>query len=201
MANCRVLKIERKTINMEEKNKEKTNKLKNIRHTIVVYLTIAVTTIVALTVLYTQVLINAYIPSESMETTLMIGDMVIGNRLAYKFGNTPERFDISIFYAPDKENSLYIKRIIGMPGEKVTIKDGNVYINDNPKPLDDSFIREKMEVEPDAEFNVPEDCYFMLGDNRNNSLDSRYWDNPYVSSDKIVAKACFKYWKGFKLLH
>ena len=106
---------------MEEKNEDKMNKIKKIRHTIVVYLTIAVITFCAIMLLYTQVLINAYIPSESMENTLMTGDRVIGNRLAYKFGNDPERFDIVIFDAPDNMPGYYIKRIIGMPGEKVTI--------------------------------------------------------------------------------
>ena len=170
---------------MEEKNEDKMNKIKKIRHTIVVYLTIAVITFCAIMLLYTQVLINAYIPSESMENTLMTGDRVIG-------------FDIVIFDAPDNMPGYYIKRIIGMPGEKVTIKSGKVYINDSSEPLDDSFIREKMDDEPDMEFNVPEDSYFMLGDNRNSSADSRYWDYPYVPKEDIVAKASFRYWKGFK---
>ena len=183
---------------MEEKNEDKMNKIKKIRHTIVVYLTIAVITFCAVMLLYTQVLINAYIPSESMENTLMTGDRVIGNRLAYKFGNDPERFDIVIFDAPDNMPGYYIKRIIGMPGEKVTIRSGKVYINDSSEPLDDSFIREKMDDEPDMKFNVPEDSYFMLGDNRNSSADSRYWDYPYVPREDIVAKASFRYWKGFK---
>lgn len=187
---------------MEEKKevRNKENKMKNINHIIAVYLTIAVVTMFAVVLLYTQVLINAYLPSESMENTLMTGDRVIGNRLAYKLGKAPERFDIAIFHAPDDEGVLYIKRIIGLPGEKVTIKNGKVYINDGVEPLDDSFIKEKMEKEPDAEYNVPEGCYFMLGDNRNESLDSRFWDNPYVAKDKIVAKAVLKYWKGFKLI-
>lgn len=187
---------------MEEKKevRNKENKMKNINHIIAVYLTIAVVTMFAVVLLYTQVLINAYLPSESMENTLMTGDRVIGNRLAYKLGKDPERFDIAIFHAPDDEGVLYIKRIIGLPGEKVTIKNGKVYINDGTEPLEDSFIKEKMEKEPDAEYNVPEGCYFMLGDNRNESLDSRFWDNPYVAKDKIVAKAVLKYWKGFKLI-
>ena len=92
---------------MEEKNKDKMNKIKKIRHTIVVYLTIAVITFCAVMLLYTQVLINAYIPSESMENTLMTGDRVIGNRLAYKFGNDPERFDIVIFDSSFLESNFF----------------------------------------------------------------------------------------------
>ena len=178
---------------MEDKKEsdEKVNNKKIIRHTIVVYLTIAVATFTAVVLLYSCVLINAYIPSESMETTLMTGDRVIGNRLAYKFGHDPERFDVVIFYAPDS-GELYIKRVIGMPGETVTINDGKVYINDSDTPLDDSFIREPMETEGKSTYKVP--------DNRNESYDSRFWDNPYVSKDKIVAKASLRYWKGIKIV-
>lgn len=186
---------------MEDKKEsdEKVNNKKIIRHTIVVYLTIAVATFTAVVLLYSYVLINAYIPSESMETTLMTGDRVIGNRLAYKFDHDPERFDVVIFYAPDS-GELYIKRVIGMPGETVTIKDGKVYINGSDTPLDDSFIREPMETEGKSTYKVPEDSYFMMGDNRNESYDSRFWDNPYVSKDKIVAKASLRYWKGIKIV-
>lgn len=165
------------------------------------YLVIIVITVIVMIFLYTEVLINAYVPSDSMENTLMVGDKLIGNRLAYRFGNVPERYDIIIFYAPDEPDTLYIKRVIGLPGETVLIKKGNVYINGSHTALDDSFIPEKMEEEPEVKFTVPEDSYFVLGDNRNESLDSRYWDNPYVLKDSIVAKAWFKYWKKIEVLN
>ena len=184
----------------ENKNnqEQKADKFKKIRHTIIEYLSCAVAVWVVMAILFCFILIHAYFPSESMESTLMTGDRVIGNRLAYKFGNDPERFDVVIFYAPDEENTLYVKRVIGLPDETVTIKDGKVYINGDSTPLDDSFVNEEMDEEDEMTFHVPEGCYFMMGDNRNHSYDSRRWDNPYVNKDKIVAKVCFRYWKGFK---
>lgn len=111
--------------------------------------------VLIVTLINNVVLINAKIPSESMEKTVMTGDRLFGFRLAYGinidlFGHEiskkikdPERFDIIIFKYPDDEKKLFIKRLIGLPGEKVQITDGKVYINDSEIPLDDSFIPEK----------------------------------------------------------
>lgn len=157
------------------------------------------------------VLINAKIPSESMENTIMTGDRVFGYRLAYGFNvdlfgshfskktKDPERFDIIIFKYPDDESQLFIKRLIGLPGETVEIKDGKVYIDGAEEPLDDSFVPET----PRGDFGpyvVPEDSYFMLGDNRENSRDSRFWDNTFVTFDQIVGKAVVRYFPSIKML-
>ena len=138
------------------------------------------------------VYINATIPSGSMENTIMQGDRIFGNRLAYVMTD-PKRYDIIIFKYPDDTSKTFIKRIIGLPGETVEIKDGNVYINGSETPLDDSFCAEETEGDF-GPYVVPEDSYFVMGDNRNNSLDSRYWDETYVSRKQIVAKAFFRYW-------
>ena len=138
------------------------------------------------------VYINAVIPSESMQTTIMKGDRIIGSRLAYK-SKDPQRFDIVIFKYPDDPSQLFVKRVIGLPGETVNIVDGKVYINDSEEPLDDSFCPET----PEGSFGpytVPEDCYFMLGDNRNHSMDSRYWTNTFVEKDAIEAQVAVRYW-------
>ncbi len=142
-------------------------------------------------------ILNARIPSESMENTIMEGDQLFGNRLAYK-NSDPERYDIVIFKYPDNEKQLFIKRVIGLPGETVNIVDGKVYINDDPTPLDDSFLPEKMEGDF-GPYQVPEGCYFMLGDNRNWSNDSRSWTNTYVRRDQILAKAALRYWPLTKI--
>lgn len=128
----------------------------------------------------------------SMEQTIMTGDRVFGNRLAYKTKD-PERFDIVIFKYPDDPSQLFVKRVIGLPGETVNIVDGKVYINDSEEPLDDSFCPET----PQGSFGpyeVPEGCYFMLGDNRNHSMDSRYWMNTFVEKDAIEAEVAIRYW-------
>ena len=143
-------------------------------------------------------LINAVIPSESMENTIMTGDRIFGNRLAYLFDD-PERFDIVIFKYPDDESQRFIKRVIGLPGETVEIREGKVYINGSDTPLDDSFTPETP-VGNFGPYTVPEGCYFMLWDNRNNSRDSRMWDNPYVKKEKILGKAVLRYFPGIEVL-
>ena len=143
-------------------------------------------------------IINAKIPSPSMEDTIMTGDRIFGNRLAYVFGD-PQRFDIVIFRYPDDESQLFIKRIIGLPGETVEIIDGKVYIDGSETPLDDSFTPETPTGNY-GPYTVPENCYFMLGDNRNNSKDSRFWQNTFVERDAILGKAVLKYFPGIKFL-
>ena len=114
------------------------------------------------------IIINADVPTGSMENTIMPGDRLIGNRLAYR-SKSPERGDIVIFRYPDNEEELYVKRVIGLPGETVDIRDGYIYIDGADTPLDE-------------------------GDNRNDSWDARYWTNPYVREDKILGKAAVIYW-------
>lgn len=171
------------------------------------YLKLAIIVIAVVLFMNCFIFINAKIPSESMENTIMTGDRVFGSRLSYGFNfggiskkwKDPERFDIIIFHYPDNEERLFIKRLIGLPGETVEIKDGKVYINGSDTPLDDSFVAET----PTGDFGpyeVPENCYFMLGDNRQHSRDSRYWENTYVRFDQIVGKALIRYFPSIKLL-
>jgi signal peptidase I len=140
------------------------------------------------------VIINANVPTGSMENTIMPGDDLFGFRLSYLLGK-PERGDIVIFKFPDDESQKFIKRIIGLPGEKVVIEDGKIYINDSEVPLEETYLKEEWVVATGPyEFNVPEDCYFVMGDNRNDSNDARFWDNTYVTSKEIIGKAEFVYY-------
>lgn len=135
-------------------------------------------------------------PTGSMENTFMIGEKVVTYRLAYLFSD-PKRGDIVVFQAPDSPEEDYVKRVIGLPGETVEIKDGSVYIDG--KPLEETYLKEPMTGEF-GPFVVPEGHYFMMGDNRNISYDARYWENKYVAKDKIRGKALFKY-PDFKWLN
>lgn len=171
---------------------------KSIGKELLEYLKMIIFVVIFVLVVNNFLIINAKIPSESMENTIMTGDRIFGNRLAYVLGD-PERYDIVIFRYPDDESQLFIKRVIGLPGETVEIIDGKVYIDGSDTPLDDSFTPE-IPTGSYGPYTVPEGCYFMLGDNRNNSKDSRFWQNPYVEKDKILGKAVLKYFPGFKIL-
>lgn len=136
------------------------------------------------------VLINAQVPTNSMEDTIMIGDRVIGVRLAYQF-HEPEREDIAIFYYPDDETQFYVKRIIGLPGDTVEIINGEVYINGKGEPLDSGYVKGELQGNY-GPYQVPEGHYFMLGDNRLRSWDSRFWENTYVAREKILGKVVMR---------
>ena len=137
-------------------------------------------------------LLRTVITSGSMRPTMEINEHVIANRLAYLFKD-PGRGDMVFFANPEDESEIYVKRIIGLPGDKVEIKKGKVYINDSEKALKEPYLFEKAEKLDFGPYNVPENCYFMLGDNRNISNDSRFWNIHYVSRDKIYGKALFGY--------
>lgn len=144
------------------------------------------------------VIVNASVPTGSMENNIMPNDRIIAFRLSYLFSN-PKRFDIVVFKNPDNESVPFVKRVIGLPGETVDIKGGKVYINSSNEPLDDSFIKEVQDVEQDMRFVVPEGCFFMMGDNRNNSSDSRYWNNSFVEKKKIMGEVILRYYPFSKL--
>lgn len=145
------------------------------------------------------IILNAVVPTGSMENTILPGDNIIGNRLAYLKAD-PERGDIVTFVAPDDNSQLYTKRIIGLPGETLTIEDGKIYINGSSQPLEEDYLKEEWTVANGPfTFEIPDNCYFMMGDNRNNSYDARYWENTYVTRDEIVAKMVLRYRSQGKL--
>ncbi len=140
---------------------------------------------------------NAQVPTGSMEDTIMPGSRIIINRLSY-VSKEPSRGDIVSFYYPDDGKSVYLKRIIGLPGECVEGRAGKVYIDG--KALEEGYVKEAL-CSDFGPFLVPSDSYFMMGDNRNNSWDSRYWKQPYVDAKEIIGRAEFEYFPGFKWLN
>lgn len=141
------------------------------------------------------ILFKVTTPTGSMENTIMSHDKAYAFRLAYLFGD-PKRGDIVVFPFPDDETEDRIKRIIGLPGETIEGRDGTIYING--EPLEEPYIKEPWGDEEDGEgtfgpYTIPEESYFMMGDNRIYSLDARQWKNKFVHEDKIMGKLIFKY--------
>ena len=138
--------------------------------------------IVVVLVLTRGIFINAKIPSGSMENTIMTGSRIIGFRFSYWF-EEPKRGDIVLFKYPIDESQTYIKRVIGLPGETVRIKSGKIYINGSKTPLNETYLKETWTVDnDDLTYKVPKGSYFVLGDNRNNSKDGRYWAEEALSN-------------------
>ena len=129
------------------------------------------------------------VSGSSMEPTLSHEDNLIVDKITYRFSD-PQRYDIIVFPFQYEEDTYYIKRIIGMPGETVRIDgDGNIYIND--EVLEESYGKEVMQSPGRAyeEITLAEDEYFVLGDNRNNSEDSRYISIGNVKREHLTGKA------------
>ncbi|MFB2771326.1 signal peptidase I [Pelatocladus sp. BLCC-F211] len=154
--------------------------------------TISLSLVLAL-VIRTFVAEARYIPSGSMEPTLQTNDKLIIDKISYDF-SSPKRGDIIVFnptqtLTAENFNDAFIKHVIALPGEKVAVKNGKVYIND--KPLQENYL----EAKPDYHWGpviVPAGSYLVLGDNRNNSYDSHYWG--FVPRNKIIGKAILRFW-------
>ena len=129
------------------------------------------------------------VSGQSMYPTLEDGDNLITDKISYRFRD-PERFDVIIFPYDEEEGIYYIKRIIGLPGETVQIdEDGNIYIDG--EILEEDYGYETIEYAGTASelITLGEDEYFVLGDNRNNSLDSRYAEVGLIEGSKIQGRA------------
>lgn len=122
------------------------------------------------------------IPSESMDPTLKVGGCYAATTLKFAKEHINRR-DIVYFRQPSVYNEVLAKRVIGLPGEQISIRQGVVYIDG--RRLNEPYLAEDMICE-DADYIVPDNCYFMMGDNRNSSYDSRYWSDPYVKQENIL---------------
>jgi signal peptidase I len=125
---------------------------------------------------------------QSMEPTLQQDQRLIVSKLSYRL-HEPQRGDIIVFRDPQDSSRNLIKRIIGLPGEILEIRNGQVFINE--QLLDEPYLNSNS-VRAEAPTPIPDGYYFVMGDNRNNSSDSRSWGT--LAEDKIVGKAAFTYW-------
>lgn len=142
-----------------------------------------------------------YIPSESMLPTLHIGDRLVVEKISYHF-RPPLTGDIVVFQTPPQlqsgyaKNQAFIKRIIGIPGQTVKISNGLVYLND--EPLQENYIAEPPTYEW-GPMSVPENQFFVMGDNRNNSKDSSKWG--FLPKQNIIGRAWFRFWPLARIGH
>ncbi len=199
------------------RRKRELERKRAIRKEIFSWIRMFVIVIVVVFALTQFVIMNAVVPSGSMENTIMTGDRLIGFRFSYWFSE-PERGDIIFFSYPVDESQTYIKRIIGLPGETIEIRDGCIYIDGSDVPLEEDYLPEEWIWANDGYyFEVPEGCYFVMGDNRNDSADGRVWAQEalnagvasteeeaiaysFVTAKQIKGKAIVTYYKSIKLL-
>ena len=163
-------------------------------------------TVAVVFVLFRVVLQLAWVPSGSMETTIPTRSLLVSWRLPYLVGDPAlERGDIVTFQS-EELGKLLVKRVVGLPGDRISFRDGKVYING--AELDEPYLPRQgiTNVRGSASFTVPEECYFMLGDNRGGSDDSRFWDDPYVPDEMVQAKVLVivspakeSSWRGIRL--
>ena len=136
------------------------------------------------------------IPTGSMRPTLMEGDRILVNKFIYKF-KEPKRGEVIVFISPEDKKKDFIKRLVGLPNEKVQISNGAILINDNA-PAEDVILKRQhyynrgdFGLEGQA-VTVPNDAYYVLGDNSISSRDSRYWG--FMPKKYLLGKAMLIYW-------
>lgn len=130
------------------------------------------------------------VDGSSMEPTLYDRNRVFVNKIGYLIGE-PQHGDVIIFKTPEGNQSNYVKRLIGLPGDRIRIENGIVYLNN--QPLDEPYIADPP-YNDYAEATVPEGTFFALGDNRNDSKDSRDFRIGFVPRENLVGKAVWRIW-------
>lgn len=135
------------------------------------------------------VFFNVYIPSESMVPTLNVGDKLVVTRI-YDTDNI-KRGDVVVFYSDELQETV-IKRVIGIPGDHIEIDNGVVSVNG--QVIQEDYVKNNEYNKTKLVFDVPNDKFFFLGDNRIRSNDARRWINPYIDASDIKGKAVLKFY-------
>lgn len=175
---------------IEEEKAPKYNKGKKRKKSIVLEMIEVIVIALALAFfIKTYVAGNFYIPSESMVPTIEVNDKVVVTNFSYWFSE-PQRGDIIVFKYPMDTKRDYIKRCIGLPGEIIEFKNSKLYVNG--EQVEELYLPDGLEFEDFGPIEVPEGQYFMCGDNRNHSADSRSWG--FLPKNLIIGKAQFIYW-------
>lgn len=152
------------------------------------------TALISLTIFfifYTFLVQPHRVKGESMVPNFEDGELILTEKVSYRF-SSPKRGDVIVFKAPGLQNVDFIKRIIGLPGDRVVISDGSIYINE--APLDESY--ETQSTQAELSTVIPENHYFVLGDNRSASSDSRSFGN--IQRSSIEGRAWVVYWPPIK---
>ena len=176
---------------MSENTKDNTGKAKKITREVIGYL-IAIISAVVLAILIRTFIFEPFIvPTPSMEQTLMVGDKVIINKLSYNFTDV-ERGDVIAFHSPIEEGKELVKRAIAIEGDEISLtSEGEIFING--ERLDEGYLPDGQDIKYlNQVITVGEDEVFVMGDNRNNSFDSRFFGN--ICEDKIFGKFVIIYW-------
>lgn len=161
-----------------------------MKRKIIIYLPIILTAAIILTLKF--FVFYAIVPTESMEPTIPPKSYIIGLKRGIR-GQTINYDDIIVFHHKEF-NELLVKRVIGLPGDTITLDDTKIYRNEIEVP--DMFIKETAYYGSTRSYLIPERCYFVMGDNRNNSNDSSKWNDPFVQDKNVIGKVIAVYNSG-----
>lgn len=182
-----------KKLKLRNKNKQKEprSQARNLLELVVIF----IGAIVVAFVLQAFIVKPFQIPSESMMATIDPGDRILVNRLAYRFGSV-DRGDIIVFKSPMDPNVDFVKRVIALGGDTVEVKRGAVIVNGEPQV--ENYLQ-SIDVGNFPQTRIPEGNVFVMGDNRGDSQDARFWNPHWLPEENILGKAFLTYWPPGRL--
>jgi signal peptidase I len=181
------------------------NRLKEVFKKIGYFFLDIIQTVVMALAVFVVVYLFVFQPNQvkgsSMVGTLHDGEYLLTDKLTYRWMRQPERGDIVVFRAPENEKYDFIKRVIALPGDSVSLTEGKIYVNGNP--VNEYYLAPALQtragafLKNDQQYIVPEGGYMVMGDNRSYSSDSREWGP--VPRENIIGRAWFRYWPLTKI--